>query len=118
MHEFFDRVMRIHGITGKCLADRTGMSTTHISDFRRGKTNPPCDTFQRLLDAVDEISPGAKRDFCLLLSGATISPLTESSTSPRKVAIAEMSSLELAQLLMAVADKLQEDKSAKQLVSA
>ena len=118
MHEIFDRTLRIHGITGSRLAEVTGLSTTHISDFRRGKTNPPCNTLQRLLDAIDEISPGAKRDFCLQLAGATVSAFAEPSTPSRKMAIEEMSSLELAQLLMAVADKLQEDKSAKQLVSA
>jgi transcriptional regulator with XRE-family HTH domain len=117
MHEIFDRTLRIHGITGSKLAEVTGLSTTHISEFRRGKTNPPCNTLQRLLDAIDEISPGAKRDFCMQLAGIP-SSFVEPSIPPRKLAIDEMNSLELAQLLIAVADKLQDGKSAKHLVSA
>jgi transcriptional regulator with XRE-family HTH domain len=117
MHDIFDKTLRIHGITGKRLSEVTGLSTTHISDFRNGKTNPPCNTLQRLLNGIDEISPGAKRDFCLQLAGTTPS-FVETAPSSRKLSIEGMSSMELAELLMVVADKLQQGQPAKQLISA
>jgi predicted transcriptional regulator len=116
MYDIFDKTLRVHGITGKRLSEVTGFSQTHISEFRKGKTNPSCSTLKSLLDGMDEISPGAKRDFCMELAGTT--PAFVEPAAPKKLALEGMSSLELAQLLMAVADKLQEDKSAQQLISA
>jgi predicted transcriptional regulator len=117
MNNIFDRTLRRHGITGKGLSQVTGYSQTHISEFRRGKTNPSCSTLQGLLDGMDELSPGAKRDFCMELAG-TATPSLVDAPSSRNLSIEGMSSTELAQLLMAVADKLQQGQPAKQLISA
>ncbi|KAM3112759.1 helix-turn-helix domain-containing protein [Phormidesmis sp. 146-33] len=117
MHDIFDKTLRIHGITGKRLSEVTGFSQTHISEFRKGKTNPSCNTLQSLLDGMDELSPGAKRDFCLQLAGTTPS-FVETAPPSQKPSIEGMSSLELAQLLLVVADKLQQGQPAKQLISA
>jgi predicted transcriptional regulator len=118
MHDIFDKTLRIHGITGKRLSEVTGFSQTHISEFRKGKTNPSCSTLQSLLDGMDKLSPGAKRYFCMELAGTTTPSLVEVAPPSRNLSIEGMSSAELAQLLMAVADKLQQGQPAKQLISA
>lgn len=117
MHDIFDKTLRIHGITGKRLSEVTGFSQTHISEFRKGKTNPSCSTLKSLLDGMDELAPGAKRYFCMELAGTTSSS-KESVSSEKKLVIEGMSSMELAQLLLVVADKLQQSQPIKQLISA
>ena len=117
MHDIFDKTLRIHGITGKRLSEVTGFSQTHISEFRKGKTNPSCSTLQSLLDGMDELAPGSKRYFCMELAGTTSSG-AETISPAKKLVIEGMSSMELAQLLLVVADKLQQGQSAKQLISA
>lgn len=105
IHNFFDRTLKHYGITGKKLSEVTGISQTHISEFRNGKTNPSCETLMLLLDGAERISPGARQYFCQLLAGRSVSAL---SASPLSLAIDAMSSEELAQLLLAVADRLQQ----------
>jgi len=99
IHNFFDRTLKRHGITGKKLSEVTGISQTHISEFRHGKTNPSCETLMLLLEKADQIEPGAKQYFCQLLAGRSVSPLA--------MAINTMSSEELAQLLLAIAEQWQ-----------
>lgn len=99
MHTFFDRTLKVYDITGKKLAEVSGYSTTHISDFRRGKTNPSVKTLDELLNAADQIAPGAKRYFCQQLAGGSVAPV--------ELAIDNLSSADLARLLIAIGDRLQ-----------
>lgn len=96
INQYFDQTMKHFGITGKELAEITGISTTHVSQFRTGKTNPPCNTLMRLINGMEQIKPGAKEYFCQLLAGRTFDQYIE-----------EMDSQQLAQLLVAIADRIQ-----------
>lgn len=108
IHQYFDQALKRHGISGKRLSDVTGISQAHISEFRNGKTNPPCDTFMRLLDGADQIEPGTKQYFCQLLAGRSFDTVIDT-----------MDSQQLAQLLIAIADKLQSKRVLEQeLLSA
>lgn len=108
IHQFFDQTLKRYSITGKRLSDMTGISQAHISEFRNGKTNPPCDTFMRLLDGADQIEPGAKQYFCQLLAGKSFETVIDT-----------MDGQQLAQLLIAIADKLQSKRILEQeLLSA
>ena len=61
--EFFIEVKRHHGVTGKALSDRTGISQNHISEYIRGKRKVTDEVLWRMIEAMDELSPGALRDF-------------------------------------------------------
>jgi transcriptional regulator with XRE-family HTH domain len=108
IHQFFDQTLKRYSIVGKRLSDVTGISTTHISEFRHGKTNPSCETLMLLLDGMEQIEPGAKQYFCQLLAGRTFDAVIEG-----------MDGQQLAQLLVAIADKIQSKQPAMQeLISA
>jgi transcriptional regulator with XRE-family HTH domain len=110
IHNFFDQTLKRYGITGKRLSEVTGYSTTHISEFRNGKTNPSCETLMCLLSGMDQIEPGARQYFCALLAG-----------KPIETTIERMDGQQIAQVLVAIADKLQsspEPVAVKELLSA
>lgn len=112
MHQHFDQTLKQLGITGKKLAEVTGVSTTHISEFRNGKTNISCEMLERLLNGADQIKPGAKRYFCELLADQTPQPVEDP--------IERLDDMQLARLLLRVADRLENRKSAipQELLSA
>ena len=58
-----------HGISTKSLAVAVGISAKHLSEFRNGKTNITLELLWRLLEAMDQLSPGARRDFGLRVAG-------------------------------------------------
>jgi transcriptional regulator with XRE-family HTH domain len=98
--QFFDKTLRRYGISGTQLAKVSGLSPSHISEFRNGKASPSCEVLVKLLDAVDRIAPGAKLYFCGLLAG-----------SPMGATIDEMSEVELVFLLREVAERLEKINS-------
>lgn len=71
MDELFDLTLKRYGIQAKALAAVSGVSQNHISEFRNGKlkTGVTTDCLMRLLEAMDELSPGSRRFFCDLLAG-------------------------------------------------
>lgn len=71
MEELFDLTMKRYDIEAKSLSLLTGVSQTHISQFRLGKlkTGVTTDCLMRLLIGMDQLSPGARRYFCDLLAG-------------------------------------------------
>lgn len=115
INKIFDSTLKHYGISGKRLSDVTGISQGHISEFRNGKSNPPCDTLLRLLDGMDEITPGAKRYFCQHLASGSASSL--------EAVIDTMTGAELSRLLMIIAEKFRQlettkDGAMRELLSA
>jgi transcriptional regulator with XRE-family HTH domain len=112
MYQHFDKTLKEFGITGKKLAEVSGFSMTHISEFRHGKTNPSCEALERLLNGADQIKPGAKRYFCQLLAGETPQAM--------KTEIETMDSQQLARLLFTIAGRLESQNPvlAQELMSA
>lgn len=63
----FDKTLRYYRITGKALWEKTGISQNHISEFRNGG-NISAEVLSKLIAAMEELAPGAKLHFCLLLA--------------------------------------------------
>ncbi|MFM6324218.1 MAG: hypothetical protein ACKPGT_08275 [Microcystis sp.] len=58
-------------ISGKDLSQVSGIGTPHISSFRNGKNWISEDTLEKLLDGMEELAPGSRRYFGLLVSGGS-----------------------------------------------
>ena len=112
IHQYFDQTLKQLNITGKKLSEVTGVSTTHISEFRNGKTNPSCEMLERMLNGADQLKPGAKRYFCQLLAGEEAQPLEST--------IETLDNTQLARLLLALADRLENQSTVlvQELMSA
>ncbi len=55
----FDETLDFYRISGKELFKLTGISESHISEFRRGKRDISTNVLFRLVDAMDYLAPGA-----------------------------------------------------------
>ncbi|OCR00274.1 hypothetical protein BCD67_25040 [Oscillatoriales cyanobacterium USR001] len=67
--EIFRVTIERYGISGKQLSKFSGVSENHISEFRRGKTGISTEVMWKLIEAMDEIKPGARAYFCTRLAG-------------------------------------------------
>jgi DNA-binding Xre family transcriptional regulator len=67
--ELFDRTLISYGVVAKDLSEITGISENHISKFRRGKGDVTTEILFRLLEGMDELKPGSRSHFCLMLAG-------------------------------------------------
>lgn len=65
--DIFQAVKQKHGITGKAISELTGISQIHISQFLNGKRDVSSSYLWRMIEAMDNLSPGAKKDFWLQL---------------------------------------------------
>ena len=100
IHEAFDQTLKRYAISGKALAQLAGVSTSHVSQLRNGKGNSSHKTLEELLSAMEQLAPGSRFSFCLLLAGrnperAGIDELVES-----------MDDAQLKKLLLLVAERL------------
>jgi transcriptional regulator with XRE-family HTH domain len=68
LREFFGEIKRHHGITGKAISELTGISQNHISEYINGKRDVTTDVLWRMIEAMNEISPGAKKDLALKIA--------------------------------------------------
>ena len=98
MHKEFDRTVKHYKITGRELCEKVRISTAALSKFRSGKINLTTENLNLLLSAMDEIKPGSRRYFCMLLAGENPEGLAQQ--------VEFLSSKELAALLNSVADRL------------
>jgi DNA-binding Xre family transcriptional regulator len=70
IHESFDKTLREYGISAKVLARLAKVSEGHISNFRNGKGGAMSHTtLEEILDAMEQLAPGSKSYFFLLLAG-------------------------------------------------
>lgn len=91
------------GISGKALSEVSGVGTPHISAFRSGKNWISEETLEKLLDGMEELAPGSRRYFGLLLSGASepnLEDLIETIGADR--------------LMFAIAEKFKKDRETMQ----
>ncbi|MBE9129642.1 MULTISPECIES: helix-turn-helix domain-containing protein [unclassified Coleofasciculus] len=101
IHEAFDKTLRKYGISGKALSKRSGVSASHISQFRNGKGGAMSHTtLEVLLDAMEQLAPGSRFCFCLLFAGKN------PEQSGADVLIESMDDRQLKNLLLLVAEKL------------
>ena len=70
IHESFDKTLRKYGISAKTLAQLANVSTSHLSQFRNGKGGAMSHTtLEEILNAMEQLEPGSKSYFYLLLAG-------------------------------------------------
>ncbi len=101
IHEAFDQTLKRYGISGKTLSEVSGVSTSHISQFRNGKGGAVSHTtLEELLDAMEQLAPGSRFGFCLLLAGKN------PEQSGADVLVESMDDRQLKNLLLLVAEKL------------
>lgn len=111
MHQHFDKTLKKFSIAGKKLAEVTGVSMTHISEFRNGKTNVSCEMLERLLNGADQIEPGAKQYFCALLAGEKPQSIEDT--------IDDLDDVQLARILYVAASRLgnRKPKASEEILS-
>ncbi len=121
---FFKETQDNFGVTSKRLAEMSGISEKHLSAFRNGKTNLSLDLLWQLVENLDELAPGARREFGARIAGDREEIDAKShreeidvkklipKISP-KILIESMSKKQFAALLNAYADTLRQDKDSQ-----
>ena len=69
LQKALDKTLKHQGITGKQIAEQTGISPSYVSEIRSGKRNPSLEMFERLLNGAEELAPGSREYFALCLTG-------------------------------------------------
>lgn len=68
VHKLLAQTQDRFGIVGKELAQLAGLTPQYISDVRTGKRWMSEASFEKILDAMDQLAPGSKGYFCRLLA--------------------------------------------------
>ncbi len=89
---------KYYGITNKALYDHTGVSQSHISEYINKKRNMTTDLLDKLVDAMEELEPGARKYYCELLLGKSFVNIREM--------VSNMSLKEMSQVMAEMADAL------------
>ena len=74
INELFDRTLKKYKISAKEISKLTKISEGHISEFRKGKADVTTENLEKLLNAMDKLCVGSKKDFCEHLAGEKIKP--------------------------------------------
>jgi transcriptional regulator with XRE-family HTH domain len=104
LYQFFTETQDKHGVSSKDLAEAVGITPKHLSEFRRGRANITLDLLWRLVDELDRLSPGARRDFGLRIAGLGGSLVN---------LVEQMPPEELSDTLSAIAESLRKPRSVK-----
>ena len=97
IHEAFNKTLKNYGISGRALAQVAQVSESLVSQFRRGKKGVTDEMLDKLLRAIQEIAPGSRRYFCLLVAGESVRNGGVLNT------IDQISEEEIPEVLMAIA---------------
>lgn len=101
IHEAFDQTLKRYGISGKSVSSLAGVSAGHISQFRNNRGGGVSHlTLEDILNAMEQLAPGSRFCFCLLLAGKNPD---ESSV---EVLVQSMDDTQLKHLLLLIAEKL------------
>lgn len=121
LYKYFQETQDQHGVSNKDLAREAGISGKHLSEFRNGKANVTLDRLWHLVETLDRLSPGARKDFGLKLAGCTngLSSSEELSLNnliakiPPSELLQVMGNRQLAALLSAFAETLKQEEPNK-----
>lgn len=114
--EALKKVRRSRKIKGKELSQEAGIAEGNISDFFNGKINMTITSLDRIVEAMEKISPGARRDYAQELAG--IISANEGGKDLLEQQISNLPKESKKQLIMAIVESLaSENKSEIQLVS-
>lgn len=101
IHESFDKTLRRYGISAKALSRVANVSEAHVSQFRNGKGGAVSHTtLENLLEAMEQLAPGSKSSFCLLLAGKNLEQVDID------VFVQSMDDVQLGNLLTAIARRV------------
>lgn len=67
-HQYIRQILRDRSLKSKDLALAIDVTPKHFSQFCNGSANISTKKLWQLICALEELSPGAKRDFCLRLA--------------------------------------------------
>ena len=112
IHQFFKQVQDAYGVKSKDLAEIVGISAKHISEFRSGKANISVDLLWQLVEAMDKLSPGAKKEFGFKLSGGWRVEMLNQHKDWHSV-ISDATPDDLEEIFLAMADRWSQMKSKK-----
>jgi transcriptional regulator with XRE-family HTH domain len=107
-----DTTLNEYGISGKWLSERSGVSQQMISGFRKGNQRVYSDSLEKI---VATLPIEAKHYFFSQLAGSN--QLVGYSPSPTAI-VKQMNKAQLAELLVAVADEIQQGNSTQELIPA
>ena len=114
--EALKKVKETRKITGKDLSRETGITEANISGFFGGKINTKISTLDKIVGAMDKISPGARRDYAQELAG--IIDVDVSGKDLLEQQINDLPRESKKQLIMAIVESLaNENSSEMQLAS-
>jgi transcriptional regulator with XRE-family HTH domain len=69
LRQVFKDIKQKHGVTGRAISQATGISEKHISEYLNGRRDVTSETLWRMVEAIEQLSPGALGDFTHNLSG-------------------------------------------------
>jgi transcriptional regulator with XRE-family HTH domain len=109
LRKVFKEIKQEYGITGRSIAQATGISEKHISEYLNGKRDVTSETLWRMVEAMEQLSPGAAVDFGQKLSGVQGSvPYGRSVTNYKRLEAGELAE-EIIKLGKALKGALNED---------
>ncbi len=103
--EFLDKTLNRYKITGRKLAATAHVDKTQVSEIRRGLSEPGGGTLIKLLDAMEQLAPGSKLHFCLLLAGKNPDLFNADAPINPVTLVDSLDSKQLATLLSAIAER-------------
>ncbi|MDV3002503.1 MAG: hypothetical protein N5P05_004158 (plasmid) [Chroococcopsis gigantea SAG 12.99] len=108
--EVVRKVKEARKITGKALSDQTGISANHISKFLSGDRDVTTETLWRMVEGMEQLSPGAEEDFFAALTGMKNRPTFHQIVSNMEPAelLQELDGEIFADLIHAFADTLKD----------
>lgn len=83
--EALTKVKERRRITGKLLHKVTGIPESNLSGFFKGKSNVGIATLDKIVDGMEQISPGARQEYAQELAGIISSEANETASIERQI---------------------------------